>query len=350
MRDVLDDAQAVGSDIRRAPGLDHVYAAPLPEGAAFSSSAVTRNTIAAIRDAREPFLIRASFLQPHRPAVVPEPWASRYAGIAFGVEAEETAAANEFERQFGRISRGADLAPDELDLALQMYYGAVAWLDDQIAEIMRELEDADLLESTVVIVSTDHGAVVGEARGFGKHTFAPVSHRVPFVISAPGGPRGERRADLATSEDLAATVLGLAGVTRPPMDGRDLFADPAPTSLRSAIGYGETWSRAFPNRDAGFWTDGRGWPQRACIRRNGIRLDGNTRIDGGRVDLDGPDADLFLADSRTDPAERRNHVADGRYADALESMLGELREAQSALEEAETLSVRVTPGQGFGAV
>ena len=350
MPDVLADARAAHSEIRRAPGINHVYSAPLPEGATFSSDAVTRNAVTAIEDAREPFLIRASYLQPHRPAVVPEPWASRYARLSFDVDPEETGAPNEFERQFGRVSRGTELPRAELELALQMYYGSVSWLDDQVAVLMRKLEASELMDSTVVIIGTDHGAVVGEAGGFGKHTFAPQSHRVPLVVSVPGGAHGERRSDLASSEDLAATVLTLAGVTAPPMDGRDLFADPAPASIRSAIGYGEAWSRAFPNRDAGLWHDGRGWPQRICIRRPGLRLDANTRIDGQRVDLESPEADLFLADGRHDTAEQHNLVHDQRYAGVLRGMMDELAEARTLLERTPTLTDRVTPRRGFAAL
>lgn len=350
MPDVLADARAARSDIRRAPGINHVYSAPLPEGADFSSDAVTHNAITAIREARDPFLIRASYLQPHRPAVVPEPWASRYSGITFDVDAEETAAANEFERQFGRVSRGSELPDSELNLALQMYYGSASWFDSQVAAIMQQLEASELLDSTVVIINTDHGAIVGDAGGFGKHTFAVASHRVPLIISIPGERQGRRRSDLATSEDLCATVLALAGVAAPAMDGRDLFSDPSPSSIRSAIGYGETWSRAFPNRDAGRWTDGRGWPQRICVRRQGLRLDANARINGVRADLRGPDADLFLADSRRDPDERRNLVYDERYADILASMLRELDAVQLSLEQAPTLESRGTPRNGFAPV
>lgn len=49
--------------------------------------------------------------------------------------------------------------------------------------------------------------------------------------------------------------------------------------------------------------DGRGWPQRFCVREGSYRLDRSTRIDGQVIDSNDADADVFLADSRTDPEE-----------------------------------------------
>lgn len=334
MSSLLQDAVDAGSDIRRVGDLGHVYSAVLPEGIAFAPERITKNVVAAL-DGEQPFVIRASYLQPHRPAVLPEPWASRYADISFDINADPELAPTELERQFGRINGGGDLSSDELQQALCMYYGAVAWLDDQVGVIMSALEERGLSERTIVIVSTDHGATVGDDGGFGKHTFAPQSHRTPLIIAVPGGPSGQRRSDLVVSEDLAATVLGLVGVAPShPIDGRDLFRDPAPEAIASAIGYGEGWSRAFPNRNAGGWLDGRGWPQRLCVRTERYRLDGNTRLDGTAISPESPDADLFLADSLADPHERHNLIDDDDVSEVRELLLELFGRARSHLEDA----------------
>lgn len=348
MADLLSEAAEAGSEVRRVPGMNHVYSAPLPSAHQFSSELVTSNAVNAIHNSKEPFVIRASYLQPHRPAVIPEPWASKYSSIEFEVDSSPEHAPNKFEQVFGHLNRGRELSKEEMSRALQMYYGAVAWLDDQVAVLMSALQTAGLTETTVVVVSTDHGANVGEFGGFGKHTFAPASHRIPLVIAAPGQPGGHRRSDLATSEDLAATLLGLLEVSpRHQLDGRDLFVDPGPTFISSAIGYGMDWSRAFPNRDAGTWSDGRGWPQRACIRTQRYRLDGNTRIDGQKVDLDSSDSDLFLADLESDPGEMRNLIDDPGYEEVRVDLLALLRDVQRRLMTSETVSSRVAPSDKF---
>lgn len=330
MPELLDVARSHGADVRRSPGIGHVFSAVLPEGAELGSEAITRSVVQELSRNQGPFVLRASYVQPHKPMVVPEPWASKYAGLDFKLPRSPEAAGNEFEREWGRLTQGEGLTDEELNLSLQMYYGCVAWLDDQVGQILRALDESGLRDSTIVIFTTDHGASLGEYGMMAKHTFAPESHRVPFIISWPGTlPQGERRADLALSEDIAATVLALAGVEPPSTcRARNLFAGPAPEIILSAIGYGETSSRAFPARDAGAWGDGRGWPQRVCARTIRYRLDLNTRRAGQAV---GDDEDIFLADSFNDPSERTNLANDERYRPIRDRLLDLARTAGRAI-------------------
>jgi choline-sulfatase len=325
MKQLLDVALAHGAEVRRSPGIGHVFSAVLPEGAEVGSETITRSVVDALTSAEGPFLLRASYIQPHKPMVVPEPWASRYADVEFDVPRSPEASGCEFEREWGRLTRGEELSDEDVQASFQRYYGCVAWLDEQVGQIMAALDRAGLRESTIVVFTTDHGASLGEYGVMAKHTFAPESHRIPLVVSWPGAlPAGERRGDLVSSDDLAATVLGLTGVTPPPgQTGRDLFDSPAPEYVIGAIGYGEPSSRAFPARDVGAWSDGRGWPQRACVRTVRYRLDLTTRRAGVLAD----DEDVFLADSLNDPTERINLASDERYRPARDRLLQIAREA-----------------------
>lgn len=321
MRELLEVALAHGVEPKRSPGIGHVFSAALPEGAENGSEVITRSTVAALQDADGPFLLRASYVQPHKPMVVPEPWANRYAGVDFTAPRSPEGSGNEFEREWGRLTRGEELSPEDLQLSFQQYYGCVAWIDEQVGQILDALEQSGLREDTIVVFTTDHGASLGEYGVMAKHTFAPESHRIPLIVSWPGRLNaGERRGDLVVSEDIAATLLGLAGVAAPATcTARDLFADPAPEVVLSAIGYGEPSSRAFPARDAGSWSDGRGWPQRVCARTTRYRLDANSRRAGTPIHLE--DEDVFLADSLVDPSERTNLVADARYREVRDRLL-----------------------------
>lgn len=329
MQELMTDARRVNAEVLRTPAIGHVVGARLPEGAAFSAEAVTRNTVAAIAELPAPFLVRASYLQPHTPVVVPEPWASQYAGVPFGGTVEGRL--SELEQEFGRVNAGAQMDDEDLAKARELYYGAVAWLDGQVGQLLGELERRGLGDSTVVVLTADHGAYLGEDGAFGKHTFAPQSHRVPLIIRCPSRvPGGQRRGDLASSEDLAATVLGLCGV-RPPttIDSRDLFADNAPDHIVSVIGYGGPSSLAFPLLGVGTFGS-HGWPQRLCVRSHRYRLDLNIRVDGRPADE--RERDLFLVDRLNDPAERWNLADDPRYAGVLDGLIViALHAAESAM-------------------
>lgn len=335
MRELLEVAKANGVETKRSPGIGHVFSATLPEGAQNGSEVITSSAIAALDRADGPFLLRASFVQPHKPMVVPEPWASRYADVDFTVPRSPDAAGNEFEREWGRLTRGEELTDHDLQLSFQAYYGCVAWLDEQVGQILDALDRNGLSESTIVVFTTDHGASLGEYGVMAKHTFAPESHRIPLIISWPGHlPAGERRGDLVVSEDLAATLLGLTDLQPPATcTGRNVFADAAPNVILSAIGYGEPSSRAFPARDAGGWSDNRGWPQRVCARTTRYRLDLNSRRAGEPIADD--DEDVFFTDALVDPSERTNLASDSRYGDIQEQLLEIVRSAARRIPAAD---------------
>ncbi|WP_349428999.1 sulfatase-like hydrolase/transferase [Microbacterium sp. LWS13-1.2] len=333
MGDLLQVARQHGAEIVRTPEIGHVISARLPQGVRLGSEVITESTVNCLADTDAPFLVRASFVQPHKPMVVPEPWASRYADLHFDAPRRPDNAPNAFQRAWGELTQGAALSDEEAQLSFQQYHACVAWLDDQVGQIMTALDEHGLRESTIVIFTTDHGASLGEDGVLAKHTFAPESHRVPLIFSWPGVlPENTRRGDLTVSEDLANTVLGLAGVQPPAsMTGRDLFREGAPDHVLSAIGYGDASSRAFPNRDAGSWNDGRGWPQRVCVRTERYRLDVTTRRGGQLVAEE--ERDGFFADTLVDQQERTNRIALPEYQRIIDEMLGLALNASAAIPE-----------------
>lgn len=333
MRQLVQGALEDGGSIVRTPGMGFAVAGTWPQGRPYPPETITERAIAAMTESDGPFLVRASYLQPHTPVIVPEPWASRYEHVDFAQAPTFTEGTSGFESRFAEVNAGHTMDALGFRQAQAAYHGAVAWLDDQVGRLLQTLERLGLEDRTVVILTSDHGAHLGEDGAFGKHTFAPHSHRVPLIVVDPARVQpGTRRADLAHSVDLARTILGSCGVPAPAqIGGRDLLADPAPEMIISAIGYGAEASRAFPNRGIGTGQDGGGWPQRFCARTRRYRLDMTTRANGRTVG--GNEADVFLADSFVDPLERINFAEDPRYRpirDHLEQMI--IRRAARAVQ------------------
>jgi len=94
------------------------------------------------------------------------------------------------------------------------YDEAMAYLDHQIGLLLEELESRDRLDNTVVIVTSDHGEQFGEhdLLAHSNSLYMPVLW-VPMVVVHPDGgvPVGARISTMVALEDLAATVLDLAG-------------------------------------------------------------------------------------------------------------------------------------------
>ncbi len=98
---------------------------------------------------------------------------------------------------------------------IDAYDGALAYLDAQVGRLLDDLERRGLLDSTVVVVTSDHGEEFGE-HGVYEHGYSlykPGVH-VPLIVVAPGRtPAGSRVATPVSLRDLAATIVDVLGLT-----------------------------------------------------------------------------------------------------------------------------------------
>lgn len=98
---------------------------------------------------------------------------------------------------------------------------AVRITDQHVGEIIERLRSEGILEQTIIFFITDHG--VSHARG--KQFLYDEGTHIPFIVSGPGLPKGERRKDLIEHIDMAAMSLALAGIPQPKsMQARNALA------------------------------------------------------------------------------------------------------------------------------
>lgn len=115
------------------------------------------------------------------------------------------------EVNFINLDKKKDLQP------IKNRYKNSIYFDDSITgEILKILEEKGLLESTVVVITGDHGEEFYE-RGFYGHNgaFSPEQVKVPFVLHLPGTNGGTVEA-LTSHYDVPATILDLLGCVTPP--------------------------------------------------------------------------------------------------------------------------------------
>jgi arylsulfatase A-like enzyme len=97
--------------------------------------------------------------------------------------------------------------------ATALTYGMITMVDDAVGRILERLKTLGLDDTTIVMFTADHGDYMGDHQLMLKgpmHYQALV--RVPFLWREPdGGARGRRKA-LASTLDIARTVLDRAGV------------------------------------------------------------------------------------------------------------------------------------------
>ena len=104
-------------------------------------------------------------------------------------------------------------------------------MDSLVGRVLDDLERRKLLESTVVLVTSDHGMEFDEnGQGFTGHgtSYSRYQMHIPLVLGWPGRPPG-RVARRTSHNDVAPTlVAGLFGCANPASDyasGRDLFSE-----------------------------------------------------------------------------------------------------------------------------
>ncbi len=113
------------------------------------------------------------------------------------------------------------------------YDGEIAFVDRQLARLLKTIQDAGALDDTVVLVTSDHGESLGE-HGEATHGvfIYDATLRVPWIMAGPGVAAGRVARTVARSIDVLPTLLDYAGVAlpdglegrsmRPAADGREM--------------------------------------------------------------------------------------------------------------------------------
>jgi len=103
-------------------------------------------------------------------------------------------------------------APDFGDTDADLYDSEVWYTDRAIGRLLDALEAAGIAESTMVVITADHGEALGEhgRSAHGGNLYEEVA-RVPLILHAPGLAPG-RTACVTGHVDLAPTILNFVGV------------------------------------------------------------------------------------------------------------------------------------------
>ncbi len=177
---------------------------------------------------KEPFFLFVNDMEPHLPYEPAEDVQARF--VREGTDAAEVTWARLFRfpvfvgHNFG-LYRVRD---DRIALLGDLYDAEIATLDRQLRTFVEGLREGGVLDDTVVVVVGDHGENLGE-HGLLDHQLS--LHRtllhVPLLVVAPGHvAAGARVEDLVRVEDVAPTLLEIAGLTQPVRaDGRSLLHD-----------------------------------------------------------------------------------------------------------------------------
>ncbi len=112
-----------------------------------------------------------------------------------------------------------------VDLLRDRYDEYIRYCDKQFKDFITELESRNILENTVVILSSDHGESFEHAyfEHDGIHLYEQVTH-IPLIIKEPNQTEGTIIKNIVEQIDIPATILDLANIQVPSwMEGRSLL-------------------------------------------------------------------------------------------------------------------------------
>lgn len=168
------------------------------------------------------FFVQCSFPDPHHPFTPPGEYYDMYAPADIGLPDTFATDGAELAPHLRRlvVGRGhqpgpmSPWSPDEEQFreAAAAEYGAITLIDDAVGRVVAAIAEAGLADSTVVVVTADHGDMFGDHGLMLKGAMHyEACTRVPLVVAGPGVPAG-RCTTLASSIDIGPTILDLAGV------------------------------------------------------------------------------------------------------------------------------------------
>ncbi|MFX5294949.1 sulfatase-like hydrolase/transferase, partial [Acinetobacter baumannii] len=85
------------------------------------------------------------------------------------------------------------------------------YVDDKLGRLIGALRATGLADDTVVILTSDHGEMLGERGAWYKMSFLEGAARVPLVVSAPGQFAARRVGAAVSLVDLLPTLVEIAG-------------------------------------------------------------------------------------------------------------------------------------------
>ncbi len=257
------------------------------------------------RDKTKPWCMVASFIHPHDPYVARPEWWNLYEDADIDMPVHPDYAQDPFGQ---RVLEGIEaftkpLTEDEIRTARRAYYANVSYFDSKVGALVKTVEEMGELDNTVIIITADHGDMLGEKGLWYKMNFFEHSARVPLIMAGPGVQQGTTPS-VCSLVDMLPTMVDIAGgddtMFGTPVDGRSLMPVAAGGTDQRGDAIGEY-----------------------CAEMTGHPVFMIRRGDFKYIHCDSDPAQLYNV--VTDPFETTNLAADPAHADRVQDFAAEVQ-------------------------
>ena len=203
----------------------------------------------------DPWFAHISYLSPHPPFIVPEPFNTMYDPAegpdfrrAKGRKAEAAQhpyvayhLARTTRENFipGAKGRVADWDETAFRQIRAIYYGMISEVDSQLGRLWSSIKAAGEWENTIIVLTSDHAEQMGDHFMLGKGGYFDGSYHIPLILHASGVTAAGSAVDaFSEAVDIMPTLMDLMGGEPPAwIDGRSLkpfLKGKAPAGWRDA--------------------------------------------------------------------------------------------------------------------
>lgn len=175
----------------------------------YSGPRCVRHALQWLDDNRESddWFLQLELFDPHEPFYAPATYLERYGDTWRGPVYDWP--------KYG----ACDDPPEALRHIRTCYAALVTMTDHWLGKLWDKLDELDAWKDTMVVLTTDHGTMLGE-HGYSMKNVMPVYNeiaRIPMIVHLPGSRRaGARVAGLTQTTDLMPTFLDYFGAALPP--------------------------------------------------------------------------------------------------------------------------------------
>ncbi len=184
-------------------------------------------------ESRQPMCLFVNYMEAHLPYRVPKVYRAAYlseAQLDRSYDLRRSAIGDIVTALDGRFNLQDNkfVSPEDREILKLQYDACIRYLDDRVAELIGMFERRNLLDNTLVVITSDHGEYL-DTHGMWSHRFLLYHDltRVALLVSEPGR-SGSRHVGTAVQvSDIYPTVLRFAlGEKYVPAkgDARDLLA------------------------------------------------------------------------------------------------------------------------------
>jgi len=242
-----------------------------------------------------PFCLTVSFTHPHDPYVTRQQYWDLYDHDKIPMPTVKAMNYDEQDPHSQRLYDAVDytnfdVKENDIRNARHAYFANISYLDDKIGEILDVLDQCDFDDNTHIVLTADHGDMLGERGLWYKMNFFEWSARIPFLVAV-------------ASHDILPTLIDLAGG-----DSKHLAVPIDGHSVMGLIKHGEDEKRGAY---AEYCAEGSVGPM-VMIRRGDYKF------------IYCPADPIQLYDVNKDPHELSNLANDNEHLDTLNTFIDEM--------------------------